>query len=297
MALKLENYTLTIPLGKGAFGVVFRAEDERKCVFAVKRFRSTRDDGGKETKASPADASREIVCVTRLSKITHPHIVNVHHLLTDPGDSQFLAGMAIVFEYCGEGTLLQFIETRRKMMLPLTPFEIVCLAKHLLSGLAVLHEKKFVHRDIAPPNVFVSRDAADRLVFKIGDYGRCCYLERADSLASAGNFSLHAVPETDLSLQSDVFGVGVCLFEAMTLKSLTMIASRDDLIVEHKNIRAELDTLTAKYGSALVSIVQKMMTESPSQRLDALNALRALGDLRYPGLIVFSLCSHMLNRA
>lgn len=130
--VRLANYLLGDRLGKGFFGVVFRAVDEANRDWAVKRFRAKRQfDDGSEEPADASDAKMEIESATRLMKQAHPNIVNVKHLLVDAGDEDYLAGHAIVFEFCHEGTLLSFIEDRNKRRIPLTTYEIIAFAQQV----------------------------------------------------------------------------------------------------------------------------------------------------------------------
>lgn len=58
------------------------------------------------------------------------------------------------------------------------------------------------------------------ILFKIGDYGRCTYLADEQAFGGAGNYSMHGAPETATSFYSDVWAIGVMLFELMSLTVL-----------------------------------------------------------------------------
>lgn len=57
----------------------------------------------------------------------------------------------IVFEYC-EYDLKRYIKENKQ---DITEFKIKRITKELLTGLAVLHEKKIMHRDIKPQNIMI----------------------------------------------------------------------------------------------------------------------------------------------
>lgn len=69
----------------------------------------------------------------------------------------------IVFEYCGKGDLEKF--QNKQGRLP----EIFCknLAFSVVQALAVLHEKKIVHRDLKLANILIN----DSYDFKLADFG------------------------------------------------------------------------------------------------------------------------------
>lgn len=54
------------------------------------------------------------------------------------------------------------------MLTHLSAFDVLFIATQLCRGLAVLHEHNIVHRDLSLRNVFVHRNEAGELLFKIG---------------------------------------------------------------------------------------------------------------------------------
>ena len=105
-----------------------------------------------------------------------------------------------------------------------------------------------MHSDLAPRNVFISRNEFDQLIFKVGDYGRCSYLADEHDFAGAGNYSLHGAPEPKTSFHSDVWALGVILFEVMSLNALDVVGERDGLKDERTRLRTEVAALNKQYG-------------------------------------------------
>lgn len=143
--------TLLEKLGEGTFGCVWQARDPaNKQTYAVK-ITNLDDDG------IPTTSLREISIGQSLS---HPNVVQ---LLREPR----LLGMThlcLVFEEC---------EMNLKEYASLMGCPDVCklrtVTQHLLSGLAHMHSRGFVHRDLKPQNLLVNRTPT--LTLRIGDLG------------------------------------------------------------------------------------------------------------------------------
>lgn len=205
---------------------------------------------------------------SRVAKTSNDHIVNVLHLAVDPGDDKFFAGHAILTEFCSERDLASFLTRRQNEGIALTPLEVRTLAAHLLTGLCTLHDQSvsLVHRDISPRNIFIARNAAVEILFKVGDYGRCKFLLPTQSCTRSTN-SVHSTCEREFTFKSDVFAVAVVLQEAMKLDVLNIVKSdSEELAAEHAELRRQVQAQATTYGQDFIDLVQKMMHPNPAHR-------------------------------
>ncbi|CAG0914486.1 unnamed protein product [Notodromas monacha] len=124
-------------LASGAQGHVYKAR-YRDRVVAVKK----------------VDELKDAYCMRKLSR--HPNIVALFGLCFNP--------CCIVMEYCHQGSLVDFLREKRTEKLPLT--RVVNWARQIAQGMAHLHSKKILHRDLKSANVLISRDS-----LKITDFG------------------------------------------------------------------------------------------------------------------------------
>lgn len=129
-----------------------------------------------------------------------------------------------------------------------------------------------MHRDIAPRNIFYSRNELKQLVFKIGDFGLCCYLEKSDRTAVPIKNSMHTPDDARLTYQFDVFSIGVVMFGAMRHE----VVDCEQDFYERETLRAHLAAMRGGPFAELVPIVEKMVAESAIDRFNAIQALRAL---------------------
>ena len=141
----------------------------------------------------------------------------------------------IVMEYVGGRTLESFIKkmgsssalgTTHVTELTLT------IASRISNALRYLHERKVIHRDVKPANVFLSAFGAGGTpsLVKLGDFG---VTKWGDFLATAASGTLtvtkqqglgtlkymspeQAVRPKDVTVRSDMFSFGITLFELFT---------------------------------------------------------------------------------
>src|SRR5947209_15664143 len=148
---------------------------------------------------------REARAVARLS---HPHIVTV----IDAGDDE--GHPYIVLEYV-EGETLKARLTRSGG-LPIV--EAVAYAVEIARALAAAHAQRLVHRDVKPQNVMIDPEGRA----KVTDFGIARTLDDGGLTATGRVLGTtdYVSPEQalgeDVTEQSDVYSLGICLYEMLT---------------------------------------------------------------------------------
>jgi tRNA A-37 threonylcarbamoyl transferase component Bud32 len=199
------RYRLDAEIGRGGMSTVYKAFDtvlERPvAVKVMHRELATESDQHERFR-------REARAVAQLS---HPHIVTVIDF--DDGDSGN-GGPYIVFEHVEGETLKSLI--RREGALEST--EALAYALELARALAAAHEHMIVHRDVKPQNVLLGNEGTA----KITDFGIARSL-RDQGLTMDGRVlgtTDYVSPEQALgqpvTVQSDVYSLGVVLYEMLT---------------------------------------------------------------------------------
>ena len=217
---QLAKYELLEELGHGGMATVYRARDRRL---------------GREVAVKVIHPhlrnSREVVSrfnaeAKAVAKLRHPNIVDVYDVSEpDEADQYLVVGLV-------RGTTLRKLLQERG---PMPPEIGAALGSELLAALAHAHANGVVHRDVKPENVLIERgrssaEVADealherdgsRVVVKLTDFGIAKLLD-AQGVTSTGQVlgsPAHMAPEQieggDVDARSDVFGVGVLLYECL----------------------------------------------------------------------------------
>ena len=120
----------------------------------------------------------------------------------------------LVMELVDGGTLRELLRERG----PMPPHAVAAVLAPVLGGLAVAHAAGLVHRDIKPENVLIS----DSGEVKIADFGLVRAVAEAKItsasviLGTAAYLSPEQVSTGDADSRSDVYSVGILVYELLT---------------------------------------------------------------------------------
>jgi len=205
---QLESYHIAAEVGRGAFGLVFRAYDERlDRGVALKVLRP-------ELAASLADRTRFEAEARKAAAVCHDHVVAIHQVGNTPG----FALPYFVMEYIDGEALSSRI--RREGALP--PREAALIVRQAALGIAAAHARGLVHRDVKPSNILLERVSSKA---KVTDFGLARSLDsRTERVTQSGAMVgtlEYMSPEQIVAPQrvdcrTDVFGLGVVLYEELT---------------------------------------------------------------------------------
>jgi serine/threonine protein kinase len=220
LAPKIDKYELVEELGHGGMATVYRAIDRRLGrEVAVKVIH-------RHLRENEEVAARFVSEAKAVAKLKHPNIVEVYDVSDDGEDENYL-----VVELVRGASLRELLREHRYL-----PAEIAAaIGIEVAGGLEHAHQHGVIHRDVKPENVLVeapippcSGASEERASFdsvlaavKITDFGIAKMLDQ-QGVTSTGQVlgsPAHMAPEQieggAVSARSDVFGLGVLLYEAM----------------------------------------------------------------------------------
>lgn len=227
---RLFEYEIIRLLGQGGFATVYEAQDrmlDRRV--AIKQLSIEKTKNQKNVK-------RFIQEARIAAGVEHPNMVTIYGLRIQ--DDRIY----MILEYLSGGSLQDLIEQQGKMLLG----QAIKMITGICEGLAKLHAKAIVHRDIKAENILLTADGRP----KITDFGIAHVPEAAGGMAltQAGfqpSTVIFSSPEQfrgeALDIRSDVYQVGELLYYLLTGKhyiDLAVIEAEADKLGH--NLRQEV---------------------------------------------------------
>ena len=291
---ELEKYELLEEIGHGGMATVYRALDRRLGrEVAVKLIhRHLRDN--------EEAAARFLREAKAIAKLRHPNIVDVYDISAEGESDSYL-----VVELVRGITLRQLLKQQKR----LEPELAAAIALQVAAALEHAHRHGVVHRDVKPENVLIELPAAAetdpeqgpaRVRVKLTDFGIAKLLD-AQGVTSTGQVlgsPAHMAPEQieggDVNARTDVFGLGVLLYESM-VGNLPFEGAHPAQVLR-KVLDGEFvapDIAEPRVGAVYSRIVKRALSRDPLARpasvqelADALSAeLTRLGFLDVQGVL------------
>jgi len=272
----LLHFQVEVKLGEGGMGEVYRAVD-------------TKLGRPVAIKVLPSWATAEIEAAARFrqearlaSALNHPHIVTIYSV--EKADScEF-----IVMELVEGQTLLQIAKAQ-----PSEYAQVLAWVEQVADALGAAHAIGLIHRDIKPSNILITREGRA----KIADFGLAKRLHSRASdldttvgitrpghvLGSPAYMSPEQVRGEQLDGRTDIFSLGIALYEALTGRrpflGATVLAVANAIATEEP---APVTRFRPDIPTAVDQIIALALAKSPAERFSDANEfareLRALLD-------------------
>ena len=206
------------------------------------------------------------------SALQHANIVQIFEL-GEVDENPYIA-----MEYVHGRDLLKLLSRRTKMGERL-PIELcLFIVAEVCKGLAYAHDAtdnrgnplKIIHRDVSPSNVIISYNGE----VKITDFGVAkASLEQEQQTrpgvlkGKLGYMSPEQVTGRDFDHRSDIFSLGIILYEAITLKRLFLGKTDLDTLINIRDVRIEPKFKRHEYiPEAVKDILRKALAKDPAER-------------------------------
>jgi serine/threonine-protein kinase len=198
-----SRYRIVNLLGRGAMGEVYRAEDVKLGQSVALKLMSP--SAGRH-----AQRLERFVGEVRLARgIAHPHVCRVYDI--GEGDGWHYLSMELVDGETLASLLARIGRLPREKALD--------IARELCAGLAAAHARGVLHRDLKPSNIMID----GRGHVKIMDFGLAISMNAPPPFEIVGT-PAYMAPEQlrgePLSERTDVYALGLVLFEVFTGRSL-----------------------------------------------------------------------------
>jgi serine/threonine-protein kinase len=270
--LRPPGYEILRTIGEHGMGIVYLA-----------RRRSTGQEVAlkvilPESAASPPAQSRFLREVSVLSRLDHPRIVRFHEIGLAQGQFYF------AMEYIPTIDLMALLEGLEFAGRARLACGLLCQA---LEGLGYAHSLGFVHRDVKPSNLLVSREGS-QVCAKVSDFGLAKSFEQAGFSGLThddqvvGSIAFMA-PEQTLAARYarpsvDIYASGATLYYLLSGQVPHEFgAGCDHLVVIREDEPVPLERRCTDVPWGLAEVVHRALAKEPPNRFATAKALhRAL---------------------
>ncbi len=211
-------------------------------------------------------------------ELNHPNIVQIYDFGKHE-DTYYLA-----MEYVDGVDLGHLLSASRRSDQPVSIGNAVWIAAEIAKGLQYAHTKKdrygdpleIVHRDVSPQNVLVSQDGTVKIV----DFG----IAKASSVTDArpnqvkGKFAYMSPEQASgkpVDHRSDLFSLGVMLFELLCGRQMFQASNKDELLSLVKSaVVPDIASLNAQVPEELQRILYRVLESDPDDRYESARELQ-----------------------
>ena len=225
-----------------------------------------------------AFVSRFIKEAKATAALSHPNIVSIQDQGWNEGGPP---AVFLVMELVEGSTLRDYLNEKGSLTVEQT-FQLIT---PVLSALSAAHRIGIIHRDIKPENILISKDGR----IKVADFGlarnitmgQTMTAESSVVLGSVSYLSPEQVQRGVADARSDIYAVGIVLFEMLTGSKPYSGETPIQIAYRHVNDRIpNIQTIKSEIPTSIAELVYEATAPNPDQRPknaeDLLNKLREI---------------------
>jgi len=225
-----------------------------------------------------AFVSRFIKEAKATAALSHPNIVSIQDQGWNEGGPP---AVFLVMELVEGSTLRDYLNEKDSLTVEQT-FQLIT---PVLSALSAAHRIGIIHRDIKPENILISKDGR----IKVADFGlarnitmgQTMTAESSVVLGSVSYLSPEQVQRGVADARSDIYAVGIVLFEMLTGSKPYSGETPIQIAYRHVNDRIpNIQTIKSEIPTSIAELVYEATAPNPDQRPknaeELLNILREI---------------------
>jgi serine/threonine protein kinase/tetratricopeptide (TPR) repeat protein len=261
-----QTYELVAKVGEGGMGDVYKAlQHPLEREVAVKILKPT--DGNPEGEHY---FMREVQAINMLR---HPNIITIVDFGKEPDGTLYL-----VMEFLPGKTLKRAIRKEH----PLSPHRICNICIQILNALEAAHKAGIVHCDLKPANIMLEDVAGQEDFVKVLDFGIAKvkgpameagpYTQQGNIVGTFDYMSPEQIMRKDLDGRSDIWSMGVIMYEMLTRKRV--FHDRDAVSIIGRVMQMPIESPIEVLGQGVIppelnSIVMRSMQRNLDKRFQS----------------------------
>lgn len=296
----LGSYRLVDLIGEGGMGFVYLAEHTRLGrQVALKVLRSEYAD-------NPSAVRRFFGEARAVNQINHENIVQITDFIEQPGSANYY-----IMELL-EGNNLSHLITDHGAM---SPHRAMAITLQVAKALDVVHGAGTIHRDLKSENIILIERGGQPDFVKLLDFGLAKLFETVDGkpMSQTAEGAILGTPEymspeqaagKKVDHRTDIYSLGVVLYEMVTGKKPFTGSDLGDLVIQHLTTTparpAKRKDARYKIPKGLDQLIMDCLGKEPDQRPQAMREvvqrLRKIGESESVQLEAFSLAPPVGSR-
>ena len=256
-----DRFRLLQELGSGSSGEVYLARtvaEDRPVAVKLLRTEST----------SPENTRAFRQEFALLSRLDHPAIVKIFDYgITSEGQAYF------VMEYVAGPRFDNDLLKNR----PLS--DLYSIVVDICLGLEYLHGYGLIHQDIKPDNILLATESSNSPQAKLSDFGLAAIAGSGDAQRLSGTleyFSPEAIRGATLDRRSDLYSLGVTLYEVLTGKNPFRSRVPREILKKHLELKPDsLRKHDQRIPAALEKIIFRLLEKDPLDRFPTAGSVAA----------------------
>jgi serine/threonine protein kinase len=268
-----NSYEVISIIGHGGMGVVYKARHTlMDRIVAIKMLKSTLISDSMSVKRFQQE-------VKASARIDHPHAITVYHFGISPEGLPY-----IVMDFLQGNSLAEVIKAEGHVGVD----RGVKIITQACEALAHAHKMGVIHRDLKPSNIVLTEYDEDPDFVKVVDFGVAKLMggssDGAQRLTQTGEVCgspVYMSPEQcmgqELDLRSDIYSMGILIYETLTGKLPLIGRTMVDTMSKHVS---EMPPTFSKIRPDLYiperieQVVMKAMAKDPADRHQNMDELR-----------------------
>jgi len=273
---RVGPYRIVRPVGKGGMGRVYLAIDDKKDrTVAIKVLPEHFLDDKKKSEY----LRRELRLA---SELDHPNVVDIFEMIELPRKSDGKLQGFMLMEFIDGVNIKDYVEENQ-----LEVDAIIKLFEQVCAGLNYIHNHRLpdgryhsiVHRDIKPQNILITRRGEVKIVdFGLSTEERPFRFIRSRSRAGTPRYmSPEQIKGERVDVRSDIYSLGVCMYELFTGKLPYEGEKRKDVMKMHISRKVKPESphkANSKIPPSLSRVIMTALQKDPKKRFQSVAELQ-----------------------